>query len=37
MKDVTHASMVENVAQTCTHPDIIFVVGMLGRHQNNPE
>jgi len=24
-------------AQTCTKPDISFVVGMLGRYQGNPE
>jgi hypothetical protein len=24
-------------AQVCTHPDLAFVTGMLGRYQKNPD
>ncbi|XP_057958511.1 secreted RxLR effector protein 161-like [Malania oleifera] len=38
MKDVPYASIVGSLmyAQTCTRPDISFVVGMLERYQSNP-
>ncbi|XP_057955002.1 secreted RxLR effector protein 161-like [Malania oleifera] len=38
MKDVPYASVVGSLmyAQTCTRPDISFVVGMLSRYQSNP-
>ncbi|KAH0708697.1 hypothetical protein KY284_010124 [Solanum tuberosum] len=36
MKGIPYASIVGNLhAQVCTRPDIAFVVGMLGRFQNN--
>jgi len=37
MESIPYASMVENLmyAQTCTRPDINFVVGMLDRYQSN--
>ena len=38
MKNILYASIVGSImyAQTCTRPDISFVVGMLGRYQSNP-
>ena len=38
MERITYASSVGSLmyAQTCTRPDIGFVVGMLGRYQSNP-
>jgi len=38
MKNIPYASVVGSLmyAQTCTRPDIIFAVGMLGRYQSNP-
>jgi Reverse transcriptase (RNA-dependent DNA polymerase) len=35
MKQISYASVVESLmyAQVCTHPDIAFIVGMLGRYQ----
>ncbi|KAF3623665.1 putative carboxylesterase 13-like [Capsicum annuum] len=38
MKDIYYTSIVGSLmyAQTCTRPDISFVVGMLGRYQSNP-
>ena len=38
MKNIPYASAVGSImyAQVCTRPDIAFVVGMLGRYQNNP-
>ena len=37
-KNSPYASIVGSImyAQTCTRPDISFVVGMLGRYQSNP-
>ncbi|KAA0035715.1 Retrovirus-related Pol polyprotein from transposon TNT 1-94 [Cucumis melo var. makuwa] len=38
METIPYASIVGSLlyAQTCTRPDISFVVGMLGRYQSNP-
>ncbi|XP_049349794.1 secreted RxLR effector protein 161-like [Solanum verrucosum] len=38
MNDIPYASIVGSAmyAQTCTRPDISFVVGMLGSYQSNP-
>jgi hypothetical protein len=38
MKSVPYASVVGSLmyAQVCTHPDLAFVTGMLGRYQKNP-
>jgi hypothetical protein len=38
MKSVPYASVVGSLmyAQVCTHPDLNFVTGMLGRYQKNP-
>ena len=38
MKKIPYASVVGSLmyAQTCTRPDTIFVVGMLGRYQSDP-
>ena len=38
MENIIYASIVGSImyAQTCTRPDISFVVGMLGRYQSNP-
>jgi hypothetical protein len=38
MKSVSYASAVGSImyAQVCTHPDLAFVTGMLGRYQKNP-
>ena len=38
MKKIPYASAVGSLmyAQTCTRPDISFVVGMLGRYQSDP-
>ncbi|XP_059627567.1 secreted RxLR effector protein 161-like [Cornus florida] len=38
MKEIPYASVVESImyAQVCTRPDLAYVVGMLGRYQNNP-
>ena len=38
MKSIPYVSIVGSLmhAQTCTRPDISFVVGMLGRYQSNP-
>ncbi|KAJ8768820.1 hypothetical protein K2173_023724 [Erythroxylum novogranatense] len=38
MESIPYASVVGSLmyAQTCTRPDISFVVGMLGRYQSNP-
>ncbi|XP_068645145.1 secreted RxLR effector protein 161-like [Aristolochia californica] len=37
-KDIPYASTVGSLmyVQVCTRPDIVFVVGMLGRYQSNP-
>jgi hypothetical protein len=37
MKSVPYASAVGSLmyAQVCTHPDLAFVTGMLGRYQKN--
>jgi hypothetical protein len=39
MKVVPYASVVSNLmyAQVCTHPDLAFITGMLGRYQKNPD
>ncbi|XP_059638613.1 secreted RxLR effector protein 161-like [Cornus florida] len=38
MQNIPYASIVGSLiyAQVCTHPDIGFAVGMLGRYQSNP-
>lgn len=38
METIHYASIVENLmhTRTCTRPYISFVVGMLGRYENNP-
>ena len=38
MKNISYASVVGSLmyAQVCTHPDIAYVVGMLGRYLSNP-
>ena len=38
MESIPYASVVGSLMylQTCTRPDISFVVGMLGRYQSNP-
>jgi len=38
MENIPYASVVGSLmyAQTCTRPDISFVVGMFGRYQSNP-
>ena len=38
MEFIPYASVVGSLMylQTCTRPDISFVVGMLGRYQSNP-
>ena len=38
MKAVPYASAVESLqyAQVCTHPDLAFFTGILGRFQSNP-
>jgi len=38
MKDIPYEYLVGSLmyAQTCTRPDISFVVGILGRYQSNP-
>jgi hypothetical protein len=38
MKSVPYASAVESLmyAQVCTHLDLAFVIGMLGRYQKSP-
>jgi len=38
MEDIPYASVVRSLmyAQTCTRPDISFVVCMLGTYQSNP-
>jgi hypothetical protein len=38
MKSVRYASTVGSLmyAQVYTHPDLVFVTGMLGRYQKNP-
>jgi hypothetical protein len=38
MKSIPYASTVESLmyAQVCTHPDITFIIGLLGRFQTNP-
>jgi hypothetical protein len=37
MKSVSYALAVRSLiyAQVCTHPDLAFVTGMLGRYQKN--
>jgi hypothetical protein len=37
MKSVPYASAVRSLiySQVCTHPDLAFVTGMLGRYQKN--
>jgi hypothetical protein len=39
MKSIPYASAVGSImyAQICTHPDLAFVTGLLGRLQSNPE
>jgi hypothetical protein len=39
MKSVLYASAIGSLmyAQVCTHPDLTFVTGMLGRYQKNPD
>ena len=38
MENIPYASIVGSLMylQTCTRPDISFIVGMLGRYQSNP-
>ncbi|XP_047330714.1 secreted RxLR effector protein 161-like [Impatiens glandulifera] len=38
MQKIPYASAVGSLmyAQVCTHPDIAFIVGVLGRYLNNP-
>ena len=38
MRTIPYSSLVGSLmyAQVCTHPDIAFVVGMLGRYLSNP-
>ena len=38
MDKIPYASTVWSImyAQVCTRPDIVYVVGMLGRYQSNP-
>ncbi|KAL8119785.1 hypothetical protein AgCh_017049 [Apium graveolens] len=38
MQRIPYASAVESLmyAQVCTHPDIAFIIGMLGRYLGNP-
>ena len=38
MKAIPYSSVVDNLmyAQVCTHPDIAFVVGVLGRYLSDP-
>jgi hypothetical protein len=38
MKSIPYASAVGRImyAQVCTHPDLAFVTGLLGRFQSNP-
>jgi hypothetical protein len=38
MKAVPYASAIGSLmyAQVCTRPDLVFVIGMLGRYQKNP-
>jgi acyl-CoA-binding protein len=38
MKSIPYTSAVESLmyAQVCTHPDIAFITGLLGRFQTNP-
>ena len=38
MKGVPYAPAVRSLqyAQVCTHPDLAFVTGILGRYQSNP-
>jgi hypothetical protein len=38
MKLVSYASAVGSLmyVQACTHPDLAFMIGMLGRYQKNP-
>ena len=38
MKAVPYASAMGSLqyAQVCTHPDLAFVIGILGRYQSNP-
>jgi hypothetical protein len=38
IKSVPYASAVESLmyAQVCTHPNLAFVSGMLGRYKKNP-
>ncbi|XP_050229335.2 beta-galactosidase 15-like [Mercurialis annua] len=38
MEGIPYASAVGSLmyAQVCTHPDLAFIVGMLGRYQSNP-
>jgi hypothetical protein len=39
MKQISYASVVGSLmyAQVCTRSDIIFIIGMLGQHQTDPE
>jgi hypothetical protein len=39
MKSIPYVSAVGSImyAQVCTHPDLSFVIGLLGRFQSNPE
>jgi len=38
MHDKPYTSAIESLmyAQVCTHPDIAFIVGVLGRYLSNP-
>jgi len=38
MKTIPYASTVGSImyAQVCTHPDLAFITGMLGRYRSNP-
>ena len=38
MKAISYSSVVGSLiyAQVCTHPDIAFVAGVLGRYLSNP-
>jgi hypothetical protein len=38
MKQISYASVIKSLmyARVCTHSDIIFVIGMIGRQQTDP-
>ena len=39
MQKITYSSTIGSLmyVQVCTHPDITFIVGMLGRYLSNPK